>query len=69
MDNTKIAKRVKSWIIKVLKSGNKVPKKVVVEEEVVVSWDELPTDIRAEWLRREKIQIEIDVTKSRDQEN
>ncbi|NEP77867.1 MAG: hypothetical protein F6K17_35000 [Okeania sp. SIO3C4] len=66
MDNTKIAKRVKSWIIKVLKSGNKVPKKVVVEEEVVVSWDELPPDIRAEFLRHEKSQIETNVTKSHD---
>ncbi|NES06837.1 MAG: hypothetical protein F6K22_30895 [Okeania sp. SIO2F4] len=48
MDNTKIAKRVKSRIIQIFKSGNKFPAK----EEL--DWDELPSDVRAEFLRREK---------------
>ncbi|NEP77866.1 MAG: hypothetical protein F6K17_16165 [Okeania sp. SIO3C4] len=59
-------KEVTSWIIKVLESGEKVPVKIVVKE--VVPWDELPPDVRAEWLKREKSEVEIDVTEYRDRE-
>ncbi|NES06835.1 MAG: hypothetical protein F6K22_30885 [Okeania sp. SIO2F4] len=40
----------------------KVPVKVCLEKEV--DWDELPSDVRAEFLRHEKSQIETNVTKS-----
>ncbi|MDJ0553562.1 MAG: hypothetical protein QNJ68_03800 [Microcoleaceae cyanobacterium MO_207.B10] len=45
--------------------GKKVPVKVCLEKEW--DWDEIPPDVRAEWLRREKSMIEIYVTKSHDQ--
>lgn len=58
--------RTTSWIIKVLKSDKKVPVKVETEEEV--DWEELPPDIRAEFLRHDKSYAEINVTEIRDKE-
>ncbi len=47
------------------KESNKVVK-VVTEEEV--DWDVLPPDVRAEFLRRDKSEAEIDVTEYRDRQ-
>ena len=64
--SNKWIRRVTSWIIKVLTSGKKVPVKVVTEEEV--NWYELPEDLRKDYLRNGKSEMEIDVTKYRDYE-
>ncbi|NES06838.1 MAG: hypothetical protein F6K22_30900 [Okeania sp. SIO2F4] len=59
-------KKITSWIIKVLESGEKVPVKIVTEE--VVPWDIVPSDVRAEFLRLDKSKAEIDVTEYRDRQ-
>ncbi|NES78499.1 MULTISPECIES: hypothetical protein [Okeania] len=58
-------KRVTSWKIKI-ESGQKVP--VRTETEEVVDWEDLPQDVREEWLKQEKSKVEIDVTEYRDRE-
>ena len=55
-----------SWVIKNLESGDKVPVKITVEEEK--DWDELPPDVRAEWLKRQKSEAQINLTEHRDRE-
>ena len=64
--SNKWIRRVTSWVIKVLESGEKVPVKVETEEKV--NWDELPEDVRKEFLSKGKSESEIDVTKNRDDE-
>ena len=64
--SNKWIRRVTSWVIKVLESGEKVP--VKVETEGKVNWDELPEDVRKEFLSKGKSESEIDVTKNRDDE-
>ncbi|NEP05925.1 MAG: hypothetical protein F6K34_14490, partial [Okeania sp. SIO4D6] len=59
-------KQVTSWTIKILESGKKVPIKTEIEE--VVDWEDLPQDVREEWLKQEKSKAEIDVTEYRDRE-
>ena len=59
-------RRVTSWVIKVLETGESVPATVVTEE--ILTTDELPDDIRREWLHRGKAEAEINVTKLRDEE-
>ena len=58
-------KKTTTWLIKVLESGEKVP--VKVETTATVAWDEVPDDVREEFLRRDK-QKTVDVTKIRDKE-
>ncbi|MCL2925677.1 MAG: hypothetical protein MGF17_13940 [Trichodesmium sp. MAG_R04] len=55
-----------SWVIKNLESGDKVPARVTVEEEI--DWDVLPPDVRAEWLKRQKNEAQINLTEYRDRE-
>ena len=55
-----------SWVIKNLESGDKVPARVTVEEEI--DWDVLPPDVRAEWLKRKKNEAQINITEYRDRE-
>jgi hypothetical protein len=55
-----------SWVIKSLPSGEKVPAKVTTEE--VLSWDELPPDVRAARLRWGVNTKELNIAKGRDDE-
>ena len=55
-----------SWVIKNLESGDKVPARVTVEEEI--DWQVLPPDVRAEWLKRQKNEAQINITEYRDQQ-
>ena len=55
-----------SWVIKNLESGDKVPARVTVEEEI--DWQVLPPDVRAEWLKRQKNEAQINLTEYRDRE-
>ncbi|GGA18112.1 hypothetical protein [Okeania sp. KiyG1] len=64
--SSELIKRVTSWVIKVLESGKKVPVKVETEEEV--NWDELPEEVRKEFLSKGESETEIDVTEIRDDE-
>ena len=64
--SNKWIRRVTSWVIKVLESGKKVPVKVEIAHEV--NWDELPEDARQEFLSKGESEIEINVTKRRDDE-
>lgn len=64
--SNKWIRRVTSLIIKVLESGEKVVRQVETEKEV--DWDELPEDVRKEFLSKGKSESEIDVTKRRDDE-
>ena len=59
-------KRVVSWVVKRLESGETVPVKVVTEE--VVSTDDLPSDVREAWLRQQKETAELNITETRDKE-
>ncbi len=54
-----------SWIIKKLTPKPEVTK-VTTEEEV--NWDELPPDVREEFLRKGKPEYEVNVTELRDKE-
>lgn len=64
-DSYEWVKKTTTWLIKVLESGEKVP--VKVETTATVTWDEVPGDVREEFLRRNK-QKTVDVTKIRDKE-
>ncbi|NET29537.1 hypothetical protein [Okeania sp. SIO1I7] len=57
--------QVTSWVIKNLLEPEKVSE-VVTEKDV--DWEDLPPDVRAEWLKLEKSKAEIDVTEYRDQQ-
>ncbi len=57
--------QVTSWVIKNLLEPKKVLE-VVTEKDV--DWEELPPDVRAEWLKLEKSKAEIDVTEYRDKQ-
>ncbi len=59
-------RRVTSWVAKVLESGRRVPVQVVTEQ--VCCWEDLPAEVRDEWLRQGHARQEIDVTKLRDRE-
>lgn len=59
-------RRIVTWVVKVLPSGEKKPAKVVVEEEV--DWDELPAEVRAGFLRHKKSKAKLDITEGRDVE-
>ncbi|MGD1703927.1 hypothetical protein [Dapis sp. BLCC M229] len=62
--------QVTSWVIKnpenLESKESKKATKIVTEEEV--DWDELPPDVRADFLRRDKSDVEIDVTEYRDRQ-
>lgn len=59
-------RRWTGYIIKVLENGRTAP--VRFEAEEVVAWDELPPDVRQEWLKRGMPTHEIDITALRDQQ-
>ena len=59
-------KTVTSWVIEKLESGKPVIKEIRTEEEV--SLDEVPDDVREEWLRRQKTTSEMNVTQTRDKQ-
>lgn len=58
-------KRVTSWLIKNLDKKTEVVKHVTEE---VVEWDDLPEDIRQQWIEKEKSLQKENVTEKRDQE-
>lgn len=58
-------RKTTTWMIKVLDSGEKVP--VKVETSLTVEWEDVPDDVREEFLRRAK-QKTVDVTEIRDKE-
>lgn len=58
--------RVTSWVIRTLESGERVPVRIVTEEQR--HWDTLPSDVRAEWLKQGIDHRAAVVTKLRDQE-
>ncbi len=58
--------RVTSWMVKRLESGETVPVKRETEE--TKSWEEVPADVREEYLRQQKTQYELNVTETRDRE-
>ncbi|MBD2515072.1 hypothetical protein H6G93_08625 [Nostoc sp. FACHB-973] len=64
--SSKWTKRVTSWVVKRLESGEVAPVKVVTEE--VVSPDELPPEVREAWLRHKQNKAEFNVTETRDKE-
>lgn len=59
-------KKTTTWLIKVLDSGEQVP--VKVETTSTVEWEEVPDDVREEFLRRNKQKASVDVTELRDKE-
>lgn len=59
-------RRWSGYIIKRFTNGKVAP--VRVETEEIVSWDELPPDVRKEWLKKGMPNQEVNVTKLRDQE-
>lgn len=59
-------KEVTSWVIRGLETDRPMPVKLTTTEDV--SWEDVPEDIRAEFLQREKRSATIDVTEIRDQE-
>ena len=56
--------RTTSWVIKALETKQVVK----VETEVDISWDDLPADIREDYIRMNKKSADINVTDTRDQE-
>ncbi len=59
-------RRWSGYIIKRFENGRVAP--VRVEAEEIVSWDELPPDVRQEWLKKGMPNQEVNVTELRDQE-
>jgi hypothetical protein len=57
---------VTSWVVRVLGDGRRVPAEVVTKE--VCSWDELPSEVRSEWLRQGLGRHEIKASQLRDEE-
>ena len=57
---------VTSWVAAVLRSGQTVPVQIVAEG--ACSWDELPAEVRSEWLRRGRNCQEHDIVELREQE-
>lgn len=53
-----------SWVIKALESKQIVK----VETEVEVDWDDLPADIREDYIRMNKKSADINVTETRDKQ-
>lgn len=59
-------KKTTMWLIKVLDSGERTT--VKVETTSTVPWEEVPDDVRAEFLRQNKQKTSVDVTEVRDRE-
>ncbi|MGD9971610.1 MAG: hypothetical protein AB7S77_00960 [Desulfatirhabdiaceae bacterium] len=59
-------RRWSGYIIKKLESGKLAPVKFEAEE--VVSWDELPPDVRQEWLKKGMPNQALNVTELRDKQ-
>ena len=59
-------RQVTSWVTAVLQTGQTVPVRIVAEG--ACSWDELPYEVRAEWLRRGRNTQEHDIVELREKE-
>jgi hypothetical protein len=59
-------RQVTSWVAAVSGAGQTVPVRIVAEGRC--SWDELPAEVRAEWLRRGRNCQEHDIVELREQE-
>jgi hypothetical protein len=59
-------RKTTTWLIRALESGERVP--VKVETTSTVEWEEVPDDVREEFLRRNKLKGSVDVTELRDKE-
>jgi hypothetical protein len=59
-------RKITSFVIQKLDKAQPVIKKVETVEEI--NWDDLPADVRSEWMKTANQNIDIDVTKSRDDE-
>jgi hypothetical protein len=59
-------RRVTSWMVKVLSNGQRVPVQIVTE--TAFATDDLPAEVRSEWLRQGRGRHEIKATELRDRE-
>ncbi len=59
-------RRVTSWALKAVGTGQAAPVQIVAEGEC--SWNELPAEVRSEWLRRGRHAQEQDIVQLREQE-
>jgi hypothetical protein len=59
-------RKITSFVIEKLDKTKPIIKKVETVEEI--NWDDLPADLRSEWMKTANQNIDIDVTKSRDDE-
>jgi hypothetical protein len=59
-------RQVTSWVTSILSTGQAVPVRIVAEG--ACSWDDLPQEVRSEWLRRGKNCQEHDIVALREKE-
>ena len=59
-------RKITSFVIQKLEETKPIIKKIETVEEV--NWDDLPADVRSEWMKTANQNIDIDITKSRDDE-
>lgn len=59
-------KEVTSWLVRGLDVNKPAPVKVTTTEDV--SWDDLPDEVKVEFLKRKKRELTVNVTEMRDHE-